>query len=239
MSECYFCGEVKKLCDAHISPKSFNYLRLPDEPPSRLTSNKKGFRSRRSQIGVYDKNILCADCDRYIGILDGYAAKELLQTTDKAFYSLDGRKGYFEYSSCDPEKMIGFVLSMLWRAHISNHPFYQNVQLGPYAAKIKSYLREGAALPSNIGVNPTEFINTDKVRNRVPQLDPHEARHDGVRFWHFYVNRFCFYVRTDNRRAPKYDGLELEIGKPVRILARDFMQSKEFSAIQKTAWESV
>ena len=238
MPICQFCGDDKKLCKAHIVPQAFNYPRLPDERSSILASNNKGFRTRRSQTGVYDTNILCSECDQKLGVFDGYAAGELLRATNRTPQKLDGKVVFFEYPDCDPEKIVRFALSVLWRAAVSKQHFYKRVELGPYLAAIKSYLFGSIDLPKSIGVYPTEFVNAEVLNNRIPQLDPHDARHDGVRIWHLYANRFCFYIRTDKKPAKHYELLGLSNRGPVRVLARDLMKSKELDALRRVAREA-
>jgi len=236
MPECKLCGESKKLCKAHIVPQSFNFPKTPGERPSILMSNHKGFRTKRSQTGVYDPNILCSDCDRKLGDdFDSYAATELLKATNRKPHRLKDKIVLFEYPDCDPDRIIGFALSVLWRASISDQEMYQRVSLGPYAEKIKSYLLGEIKLPTSISVYPTEFGNTEAFEGRIGQLDPHKARHDGVRVWHLYANRFCFYIRTDNKPANKYDEIELGAKRPMRVLVRDFMRSNELDVLHRIA----
>ena len=62
---CKFCGQEKKLIDAHIVPKSF-YLGLK-EKDKYLSINSRTAKYTIQQKGGYDKNILCETCDSKVG----------------------------------------------------------------------------------------------------------------------------------------------------------------------------
>src|SRR6218665_2718976 len=121
---CRYCHEEKKLCDAHIIPRSFlgkrRFLKLSTE--NRFID--------RSPKGPYDRGILCADCDRKIGVYDGYAKELLLARL--SHFSL--RNGLL----CIPQKEFDylqlkkFFISVLWRASISKHEAFSIVSLGEY-----------------------------------------------------------------------------------------------------------
>lgn len=236
MSTCLYCEQPKKLCRAHIVPKGFNFPRVSGESSPILVSNKPSFHIRRSQSGVYDKNILCAECDQGFGRLDEYAKSALLETSTVKTHSLGAKPVIFEYPDCDPEKLCRFVLSVLWRGAISTQEFYKRINLGSYEGDFLRYLKREIPLPKHVSVAMTEFVNTARVGGRVPQLAPHATRHDGVRFWHLYANRFCFYVRTDQKSHEKYSKFTLSEDAPVLSLARDFETSREFQAMRKVAW---
>lgn len=60
---CKFCGQEKKLIDAHIIPKNFYLMRKKDRY---LSINSKTCKYTIQQKGGYDSNILCGDCDNHI-----------------------------------------------------------------------------------------------------------------------------------------------------------------------------
>ncbi len=63
MKKCKFCGQEKKLIDAHIIPKNFYLMRKKDRY---LCINSKTCKYIIQQKGGYDSNILCGDCDNHI-----------------------------------------------------------------------------------------------------------------------------------------------------------------------------
>lgn len=82
---CKLCGEDKNLIKAHIIPEGFfRPLRYGSIVPE-IHSNTNGVFPKRSPSGIYDKNILCEKCDKYIGSWDGYAHQLLIQNFSEEF----------------------------------------------------------------------------------------------------------------------------------------------------------
>ena len=74
---CCYCRQDKKLIKAHIIPEGFfRRLREEQNPPMMLT-NTAGEYPKKMPIGVYDKNILCDECEKIFGVWDEYAQQLL------------------------------------------------------------------------------------------------------------------------------------------------------------------
>jgi hypothetical protein len=117
----------EQLIEAHIIPQGFaRFIRGPDAnvklTPERVSEAKP-------QLGEYDPDILCADCDRKLGLDDEYGL-EVCRRYD-AEHILVGDK-VFEMKNVDCERFSKFVLSVLWRASISKRKSFAAVDLGPY-----------------------------------------------------------------------------------------------------------
>ena len=82
MPTCLFCGRDRKLIAAHIIPRGF-YPSPTEEGTPRLVTNTEGTWPKKSPTGVYDEEILCAECDGYLGTFDQHALEKLLNTTAK------------------------------------------------------------------------------------------------------------------------------------------------------------
>lgn len=134
-SRCLLCGSGDKLADAHIIPRAFyprEALRsnTPQEAIRAYSANER--REPRRPKGIYDKSILCAECDRRIGQFDDYAARilrplpkrqDLLRDTDG--FIMRGRgtryRGYWVRSP-DVALLQCFAASLLWRAAVTSRP---------------------------------------------------------------------------------------------------------------------
>jgi hypothetical protein len=121
------CIETK-LCNAHIIPAGFARF-VRNESSHNLELNAEGSRRSRHQLGIFDSNILCADCDRALGVYDEYALQICKNfngpklKTQESLFALPDTRG---------EIFAKFVLSVLWRASISKRPEYSAVALGKY-----------------------------------------------------------------------------------------------------------
>ena len=102
--------------------------------------------------GIYDKDILCKKCDNeIIGKYESYASKILhggeisdrLKIKVKSFIQ-DTGAGKLTVENIDYKKFKLFLLSILWKAHISKNEFFENVDLGKkYSEQIREMLLLG------------------------------------------------------------------------------------------------
>lgn len=122
---CQLCGIETKLCDAHIIPWGL-YPKSRNIRSYTLSNNRQEPRPK----GVFDRHILCADCDRRIGRFDDYAAKVLLPWPRRRdLYKRED--GFIERGSLGPKwfaywirnpdirLLQGFAASLLWRSAIT------------------------------------------------------------------------------------------------------------------------
>jgi hypothetical protein len=74
--KCKRCSEERKLVKAHIVPRSFYMdLRARDEYLNVVPANPTE-RIAISRIGDYDQNILCHECDQFLGVFDDYGKNQ-------------------------------------------------------------------------------------------------------------------------------------------------------------------
>jgi hypothetical protein len=82
-------------------------------------------------LGIYDRRILCKDCDNKLGTLDDYAVGVSRRFPTAHFVRSDG---LFEMPNVDGDRFATFVLSVLWRASITSRPEFAKISLAPYEA---------------------------------------------------------------------------------------------------------
>ena len=149
VGKCKLCGEDKELCEqSHIIP-NFMYQDLFDEN-NRMYAilSKEGKIKQRGyrKTGEFDKHILCHSCDNEtLGKLDRYASLILYDGYPKIFEHRAGPDG-MKYTYCaeiDYAQFKLFLLSVLWRASISDRPLFREVQLGPHEERIRQMLLNG------------------------------------------------------------------------------------------------
>lgn len=146
---CQLClSKVNLIKKSHIIP-DFMYEGLFDEKHfmSILDVDKKKVVSRKPD-GIYDKHILCAKCDNeVIGSYESYASKLIMG--GKLPYSLQPRinildeqngSSRIQIQNIDYNKFKLFLLSILWRGHISKNTFFNKIDLGKYAEEIRNML---------------------------------------------------------------------------------------------------
>jgi hypothetical protein len=134
---CKLCDQEKKLIKAHIIPEGFFRPLQSESRAAEIHTNTIGVHPKRSPIGIYDKNILCEDCDGKLGVWDEYAQKLLLQNfnEDNALYD---NKEKIAYKIKDYDYIIIklFFISLLWRASITTQEYFDRIVVGPFEEKL-------------------------------------------------------------------------------------------------------
>lgn len=124
---CQYCKKQKQLCSAHIVPKSFynqkengNFIGLSNDGKRDLKNCQNGFK---------DDSILCADCDKILGVYDKYA-KEVLYEILPRHRRFDTPLFLLTHDFWDYQKLRMFFISLVWRASISQIDACQQISIG-------------------------------------------------------------------------------------------------------------
>jgi len=136
--KCKLCLEEKELIkESHLIP-DFMYKSIKGIDNSMMSIDGNQIeKARRVHTGEFENNILCKDCDNaIIGNYESYASKIInYQTKIKGisatkFIDENNNLKHAEIKGLDYSKFKLFLLSLLWRASISNREFFKNVKLG-------------------------------------------------------------------------------------------------------------
>ena len=234
---CKLCDQEKDLIYAHIIPRAFYREIMPPDGQALLVIRPDLPYEQRARNGEYDTEILCAECDQYIGQWDQVAI-EFFRSIDSweiVEYPAGRTKGYivkkFNYKA-----LKLFCISMLWRAGISKRPFSQNVQLGPYEKLAKQLILNEDHGPENLfsivltKYAPTKLPQYEKSRDVMHKniLSPQRKLFYGTLFYEFTLNEFNAYIKTTNKPIPKeFNSLLLKQDHPLNILEFDFDNSRK------------
>lgn len=158
---CKYCGEYKKLCSAHIIPKSFynlkenkNFIGLSNDGTKDLITCQNGFK---------DDSILCSDCDKKLGIYDKYA-KEILYDKIPKCRRFNTPVFLMTDDQFDYQKMRFFFLSLLWRASISQKDACSQISLGSQYENIALNILKGNIADDDSLFHPFIFKRTPKYK---------------------------------------------------------------------------
>lgn len=169
MHICKLCLHEKELVDAHIIPKSFFETKGKTTPVVEITSSEEVHPKKRP-IGIYDKNILCYECEKKFDKWDDYGYKLLYEGSSERKIILNNNDGLFVeyYDNYDYFKLKRFFLSVLWRAGVSTDKFFSHVKLGPYLKKIQNIiLSNNLELADDFDVFLTRHFNICSSCKRV------------------------------------------------------------------------
>jgi hypothetical protein len=176
------CDQTKRLIKAHIiSRKFYEQIRGRDKYAVMVNANKSVKEAGTFyQAGIFDREILCEECERKFSALDDYGWQILGNTS--LTNPLDDDDGTFAYKiDCDTDKIRRFLLSVLWRASVSGHEFYSRVRLGPYEGAIKNRLFDGSPLRADDFPTTAMRSDTDALRRfRGMLFQPLRERYYGL-----------------------------------------------------------
>ena len=232
---CRLCGEDKELISAHLIPKwAYRDISGTGGEGTDIVLAAKG-KTKRRPVGTYDKNILCGECDNFIGQYDAYGKEVILGKKLE-------NKGQHHYliNGVDLDKFTLFLLSVAWRESISNAEESELVKIGPYEERIRTILLD-RQLRKKIALDGYSFIVCKFQRGDLPETvvdkiiqTPHLQRLETINVFVLYLPRaYKIYLKLDRRSFP--DELE-RVSKaytnsiPVLMLG-DYSSSDEFRAM--------
>jgi hypothetical protein len=199
---CQLClGDDKILVkQSHIIP-AFMYNGLFDENHTMLCARLKNHDRppQKSQTGYWDKNILCKECENlHLGELDRYASSVIFGGVGVKNVGMHpvqepGKLRVLKVSNLDFKFKI-FILSVLWRAHISKHSFFKNIDLGDEAEKLRKVIRPGSELSTqNYSVNIFGIIGKEGGPVKFI-LEPFYRPSPTGNLAVFYINGFLYLI---------------------------------------------
>lgn len=227
---CELCGKQRHLVDSHIIPKSF--YDLPKEGDVlRIHSSKPDLHPRRAPKGIYNQ-ILCEECEARLAPWDDYAFRFLsVDPSTLEAHQADNDTWIEVRPSVNYEKLKLFAISVLWRAHVSQHETFRTIQLGPYAEKAKKLIEA-----SDPGVErdfATFFLSFDETY-APHMLGPQRISVGPVNFYKFHLARHVMYVKVDSRSVPwGLDELELRPDDRLLVLRTRFEGSMHHQSVLK------
>jgi hypothetical protein len=206
-------------------------MRHGDLPPRLLSQNHY---SQKVPIGIYDRNILCMDCEKLFGEWDDYAQKLLdIETMGATPIVENSQVAGYEVAQYQYDKLKLFFISLLWRASISTHRFYKRISLGQLEPVAKEFIeKRDPGTPEDFSVTIAKFDHP--LGTTI--LDPHPQKNDHINYYRFYLGSYVAYIKSDKRKTPSpFASFMMTPNEPLRIIVRDLERSKELPLIQKIA----
>ncbi len=207
---CRLCNQEKeKLCKAHIAPEALYRYMYPNEKVEGdsliLLSGNKNYITRK-RIGLYDSNILCAECDNYLGVFDEYGSNILLKVEPSIAYSI-GQEKIYTFGEVDVKKLKLFFLSILWRASISVLDEYSQTDLSEkFENRLRKMLLDNDAGSFNdfsVIITKFRYKSETKKFHKFLQV-PVRTRMEGLNYYYLCLpNGYKIYIKIDSRDQPK------------------------------------
>jgi hypothetical protein len=204
-----------------------------------LVAGAKGVMPKRAPIGVYDKDLLCASCEAKFSPVDSYGIDVLLARFDHHFSPLQqgSRTVAYESTTVDKERLLEFLVSILWRASSSNEAFFKTIRLGQLERAAKDSLFSSPVLvPSLFDAVLSKWGEADDGgAPTTAMLNPHREKWDGVNAYRLYLGKVVAYVKVDQRPfGPVLASFSLRAPGPCRLITRELAGSNDLKAMRKT-----
>lgn len=190
---CIRCGNPKTI-KAHLLPQVF--CKEVKVGTSFATMVKESGDFSITQSGVFDKNILCNECDGKLGKNEKYAAEAFRLIRQK---SVGHYNGLVLISNQDKERILRFAAGILWKYSITQKE-HGRIDLFGFQDDVKKIAYEEIEIPTwfdallfRLKVHP----NDDGVfAYRAPLPD----KVDRVRIYRFMVGGILFFVKVHNKK---------------------------------------
>lgn len=208
--KCLLCErDETKLAKAHIFPIGFfNKIETKGKVRSFNSSGEKG---RRLKKAIYDKNIVCQNCEHDIlEPLDDYAIKVLRDKQglfDQVSHPDAKDTKFLVFKDVDKRKLRHFFASVLWRVSVSKQLELKTTSLGSF---YEEKIREDLYNEGNIDyLDIFTFFLTDPMHNAffMPyrnKIKPMDTAIDSqtVNGWVLQFPNISITLSLDKRRHP-------------------------------------
>lgn len=231
---CKLCGAEKKLVKAHVIPAAFfDKTRNDSDSELILCSFDETAHSKRIPVGVYDKELLCADCEHRFQNWDNYGATLLLNRFGEFRpVVIEGRHVGWRLDEYDYHLLKMFVLGLVWRAGASSHAYFVETTLGPFEQLVRQAILEDDPGDSHFFGTFFARWHSETLGEHLQRIhvSPYPDRIDGINVLRIYLGAFVIYVKIDKRRfSGSYEFFQLREQIPLVIVARDLGVSDEFN----------
>ena len=242
MAICKLCLQARPLVNSHIIPEAF-FREINGGSGTFLFS--AGDYKKRAPIGPYEP-MLCQDCEDKFGKADSYGVDVLLKRFsilfNKEVITHDVTVFRSKEDAIDQSLLQRFFISVLWRASVSKHVFYQQVGLGKLERFAMEAVDYETPLSGKFSVVLFHFPDSTEGQTLLGKLirNPHQDRFDGINGYRFYFGKFGAFIMADTRGFPsKISGITLNHGKTVEIVGGTFMAESDRTAMKNFMTSSI
>jgi hypothetical protein len=176
--------------------------------------NKNKSKVKKTQKEEYDGNILCEDCDnRILGIMyESYAQKaiyggNLTEEVSPKCINYENPKDGTKYTICenfDYRIIKNFYLSILWRASITNRPFFSEVNLGnKHEERIRQILLNNELTDQEeYPIVITSFMRTENTLENIIAQPKRIITDSGLNGYFFLIDGLLFTIFVNSLNHP-------------------------------------
>jgi hypothetical protein len=188
---CIHC-DADRTIEAHLIPRAFVQEIKHSAGEKHLIIHRNAARTRASNTGIYDRDILCQKCDGILGRYEGYAYSLL-----KSLREVKAPSGTFvPVEPVDGDTLVRFAAGIAWKYAVTK-PENGRLSLGPYTAILSRVALDAADIPPSIDLTMMRIVELDGdvYYYRAPLLD----RKEDLNVVRFCVGSFLFFMKIDKR----------------------------------------
>lgn len=133
---CALCEVPAQLRNSHIIPEFLYESMYDDKHRFRVIDRNEKYHWLEQK--GYRERLLCQQCETRLSVWEGYASSLLAGATPPRVERVE--RGVAWVSGIDYERFKLFQLSILWRAGLAKHSFFEFVTLGPHEERLRQML---------------------------------------------------------------------------------------------------
>jgi hypothetical protein len=154
-----------------------------------VLSEFKGEDPKKRRIGIYDR-FLCSSCEDQFNEWDACAVAVLRDQIPRVV------ENGWQYENLDYAKLKLFFISLLWRAHAAENNFFEKIQLGPHADRLKGFIEQ--RIPGSPNDYTVLLWRSEELIAKVV-VAPFQRRIEGVLFVRFYIPGYMALIKVDQQ----------------------------------------
>ncbi len=138
MEICKLCLKRRKLIKkSHVFPQLLYKGKFDEKNRLNLICSSDIFKKKFIQSGIYQSNLLCDECESKLSGIERYAYNNLFSflSQKENLQKMDNNSKFIhepfriQCLNIDYNSFKLFLESLLWRASVSNHPFFKNLKI--------------------------------------------------------------------------------------------------------------
>ena len=239
--KCRLCLEEKELKRSHLLPKALYKLIGSGTDPAHPDTVQITFEGSKKSSEQVWRHLLCSGCEKCLNengeswvLRNCYRGRGRFrlrtELKTRPNLSLGSEFATYAASAIEITKLAHFCLGVVWKASLCDWPCrgkkYQQIELGPYQERIRTYLNAKAGVPENVDVDV--MLSELNPPALVMSLPWHDRVH-AVHCYTFQIPGITFFTMVGrpglegNRSSILRDPNPIIIGKNGDRLAQDEM----------------
>lgn len=201
---------------SHVVPEAIMKAGLSGGEVMAIMSTSPMQFPKRNRTGVYSR-FVCASCEQRFKIHDDYLIEFVRRLKEaEVVSSAASLSGAAIWKGWDSKRLLRSLLSVLYRAHLSDNEVFSRVNLGVHAGRLRQVLFAsnedsslspyGAALRYMPGPIGGVVVN------------PLRERYGGVNTYRLYLPHLTAIIKVDNRPFP-HPFCVFELGAQPEVIA--------------------